>query len=365
MSSSEAKSSTGLTKIVAVILDLDGTLLDSETATKDIFKEFLAKYGKQLDKARESKKQLGMTLQVSAIAIVKDYDLPLTPDQFIHEIMPMYLAKWMNVKALPGADRLIKHLYENGVPFALASNSLTEYINEKISRQTGWKECFSTIVGSDQVKAGKPSPDIFIEAARRMGVDATKCLVIEDSGVGVKAAKAAQMKVVAIPSQSEAEYCLLADSVLHSLLEFQPELWGLPPFHDWISNALPIQPIDFSILYINGFVTEVSYEGKSALPCQVSGLYIGWIKCGMHRILKVLVHIGHYSCSTDRTTRICILDDNSDEVSDQQMHIVLVGYIRGLKNSETPSMDVVNFEEYKSIASSLLDQPKFIHVVGP
>lgn len=115
--------------ILAVILDLDGTLLDTgiltyicavylyilnsfsflrngfsfslfnklcvlaERATKGVLKEFLAKYDKVLAKEREEKKTLGMTLKDSSAAIVKDYDLPLTPDQYIQEIIPMYQEK--------------------------------------------------------------------------------------------------------------------------------------------------------------------------------------------------------------------------------------------------------------------------------
>ncbi|XP_048230224.1 bifunctional riboflavin kinase/FMN phosphatase isoform X2 [Ricinus communis] len=355
MSSSQCESCITQTEVLAVILDLD------ENATKYVLKEFLAKYGKDLDKERESKKRFGMTLQVSAALIVKDYDLPLTPNQFIEEIMPMYRDKWLNARALPGANRLIKHLYKNGLPFALASNSLTEYIDAKISHQEGWKECFSTILGSDQVKSGKPSPDLFIEAARRMGVDAAKCLVIEDSLVGVQAAKAAKMKVVVVPSQSEGDCSLLADSMLHSLLEFRPELWGLPPFDDWFDNALPIEPIYLSIQYKNGFVSNIRDVGKSALPCQVSGLFFGWAESGIHGTLKVLVHIGsdHCSCSPHRKIQICIIDKKADELPDQQMQLVLVGYIRGMYSMEIGSIDVGILEEDKSIASSCLDQHHF------
>ncbi|CAN1785172.1 Bifunctional riboflavin kinase/FMN phosphatase [Linum perenne] len=227
-----------LTKIAAVILDLDGTLLDTESVTEGVLKEFLVRYGREVNLERESKKRVGMTLQFSAASIVKDYDLPLTADQLIDEIMPLYRSRWSQAQALPGADRLIKHLYENRIPFALASNSLREYIDAKISHQHGWKECFSVILGSDQVKSGKPSPDIFIEAARRMGVDPAECLVIEDSLVGVKAAKAANMKVVAIPPRGETDTSLMADSVLHSLLEFQPRSWGLPRLDDHLTEVV-------------------------------------------------------------------------------------------------------------------------------
>ncbi|KAK7292377.1 hypothetical protein RIF29_08155 [Crotalaria pallida] len=65
---------------------------------------------------------------------------------------------WANAKALLDANRLIKHLRKNGVPMALASNSCHDYIEAKISHHKGWKESFSVILGSDQVKSGKPYP---------------------------------------------------------------------------------------------------------------------------------------------------------------------------------------------------------------
>ena len=64
-----------------------------ERATKHVLKEFLAKYGKVIDMEREEKKAIGMPMKDSSAAIVKDYDLPLTPDQYIQEIMPMHEEK--------------------------------------------------------------------------------------------------------------------------------------------------------------------------------------------------------------------------------------------------------------------------------
>lgn len=64
-----------------------------EKTTKGVLEEFLAKYGKQIDREREDKKRLGATQKESAAGIVKDYDLPLTPDQYIKEITPMYREK--------------------------------------------------------------------------------------------------------------------------------------------------------------------------------------------------------------------------------------------------------------------------------
>ncbi|EXB78110.1 14-3-3-like protein D [Morus notabilis] len=336
-------------KILAVIFDLDGTLLDTERATRGVLKEFLAKYGKVLDKEKEKNKTLGKTLKESSADIVKDYDLPLTPDQYIKEIIPMYQEKWMYAKPLPGANRLMKHLHDHGVPFALASNSSRECIDLKISYQEGWKERFSVILGSDQVKEGKPSSDLFEEAAKRMGVDAAHCLVVEDSLIGVKAANAAKMEVVAVPPRSEAGCSSLANTVLHSLLEFQPELWGLPPFEDWIDNALPIEPIYLSGLYLNGFLHEVTEDGESALPDQVFGVFFGCAEVEMtNRTFKVV--------------KIYIVDGANVRMSNQQMKLELLGYTKSMVSKETTRFDAVStrtLEEYKSIARRTMDLPMF------
>ncbi|KAL0362445.1 UNVERIFIED_CONTAM: Bifunctional riboflavin kinase/FMN phosphatase [Sesamum calycinum] len=266
--------SHSMARISAVIFDLDGTLLNTEQVTKSILKEFLAKYGKVQDSDKE-RKRLGLTFKESSIAIVNDYDLPLTPEQFVQEIVPMYhgnisqtgvqiindISQYVMSQAGGYWPKhflvpiVLRHLHEHGVPFALASNSLGKNIDGKISHHDGWKERFTVILGSDQVKSGKPSPDIFLEAAKRMEVDPLHCLVIEDSLVGVKAGKAAGMKVVAVPSlQIESDSYSIADSTLHSLLEFQPEQWGLPQFGDWVDNTLPIEPIHLAGVFRNGLL---------------------------------------------------------------------------------------------------------------
>ncbi|KAL9329281.1 hypothetical protein ACSQ67_004284 [Phaseolus vulgaris] len=89
--------------------------------------------------------------------------------------------RWCNIKALPGANRLIKHLKSHGVPMALASNSPRQNVEAKISYHDGLKNSFSVIIGGDEVRTGKPSPEIFLEAARRLGIEPSSCLVIEDS----------------------------------------------------------------------------------------------------------------------------------------------------------------------------------------
>ncbi|KAI3457140.1 hypothetical protein Pfo_013803 [Paulownia fortunei] len=350
-------------QISAVIFDLDGTLLNTEQVTKNILKNFLAKYGKEQDDEKE-KKRLGMTFKESAIAIVNDYDLPLTPEQFSQEVVPMYHGKWLLAKALPGANRLMRHLRKNGVPFALASNSLRKNIDGKISHHDGWKESFTVILGSDQVKSGKPSPDIFLEAAKRMGVDPWHCLVIEDSLVGVKAGKAAGMKVVAVPSlQIESDSYSIADSILHSLLEFQPEQWGLPQFGDWVHNTLPIEPIHLAGIFSNGLLQTYADDGLSVLPDQIWGLYIGWAKFDGQKVLKAVISIGWSlgGCDSKRKIQPCIINGSDVDKYDSKMQLLLVGYLRRSCSAGNilDSLDIV--DEDKLIADAALNLPAYFH----
>ncbi|XP_073147178.1 bifunctional riboflavin kinase/FMN phosphatase-like [Henckelia pumila] len=348
------------TRVFAVIFDLDGTLLNTEQVTKDILKIFLAKYGKIQDNEKE-KKRLGMTHKESAISIVNDYDLPLTPEQFTQEIMPMYHGLWKEAKPIPGAERLMRHLHKHGIQFALASNSLSKNIDGKISHHDGWKERFVTILGSDQVKSGKPSPDIYIEAAKRMGVDSLHCLVIEDSLVGVKAGKSAQMTVVAVPSlQTGMDTFSVADSVLHSLLEFQPELWGLPQFEDWVGKTLPIEPIHLSGIFTNGLFHSHAENSLSVLPDQIWGLFFGWVKFD-EQVSKAVISIGWslICCNFERKIKACILDGSDHNVYDGKMQLLVVGYFQRSISAGNVLNNLDILDEDRETADAALSLPAF------
>ncbi|XP_071691299.1 bifunctional riboflavin kinase/FMN phosphatase-like isoform X2 [Rutidosis leptorrhynchoides] len=294
----------------------------------------------------------------SAIATVKDYDLPITPQQYSEAIMPMYYDKWLQAKPHPGVNRLIKHLHKHGVPFALASNSRGKNVEFKLSSQKGWKDYFSVVLSSDHVKSGKPSPDIFLEAANKLGVDTACCLVIEDSMVGIIAGKAANMQVVAVPSiQIESDEFSIADYVIHSLLDFQPELWGLPPFDDRVLNSLPIEPIHFKGSYTNGILQEISDDGASDLSGQVWGVYFGWVDFDSQKRFKIVVSIRWDSRrgSFTRNIQACFINESNEQICDQPMEVALVGFIRGFQTKQNRSADTQILDQDKSTAEACLN----------
>jgi len=110
-------------------------------------------------------------------------------------------------------------------PLAIASSSNPELI-EVVLRSSGLAPLFPVAVSSQEVPRGKPSPDVYLEAARRLGVDPARCAAVEDSHNGIRSAKAAGMRVVAVPNPHfppDAEAMAQADVVIASIGELQVE----------------------------------------------------------------------------------------------------------------------------------------------
>ncbi|CAM0882625.1 unnamed protein product [Alopecurus aequalis] len=340
-------------RVSAVIFDLDGTLLDTERATRDVLKEFLGTYGKVPDAAKEEKR-LGQMHRESTTGIIADYGLPLTVEEYSEAIYPLYRKRWQRANPLPGVKRLLKHLHENGVPLALASNSIRRNIDHKILKLGELKDCFSVVLGGDQVPHGKPCPDIFLEAAKRLGVNPSSCLVIEDSLVGVQAARASGAKVVAVPSlQSQRQCYSIADLILYSLLDFHPELWGLPPFEDCIQGALPMEP-----LLSNAQIGDVVLNNTHTI---IAGIFLGWAKSEAYGVSKAVVSIGWDLSlrNVERFMRIWFLDSLCKAKKEDPVELLLIGYIRMLESTEHLPEALGITDEDQATARDALELPAF------
>ncbi|XP_047329254.1 bifunctional riboflavin kinase/FMN phosphatase-like [Impatiens glandulifera] len=355
-----------------VIFDLDDTLLNTDGIVTEVLKVYLAKYGKNWD-GRGALKVVGKTPLEAAAAIVEDYQLPLSTDEFVSEISPMFPQQWKNIKALPGADRLIKHLRGNNVKMALASNSPRADIENKISRHHGWKESFSTIIGGDEVASGKPSPEMFTEAAKRLNFDPSKCLVIEDSIPGVTAGKAAGMNVVAVPSlPKQTNLFTAADEVINSLLDLHPEKWGLPPFEDWVEATLPLEPWHIYGPVIKGYgrgskvlgipTANLSTEGFSdVLSEHPSGVYFGWAGLSGRGIYKMVMSIGWnpYFNNSEKTIEPWLLHEFNEDFYGEELRLVIVGYIRPEANFPSLESLIEKIHEDGRIADRALGLPLY------
>ena len=204
--------------IEGVIFDLDGLLLDSEQVW-DEAREELAKErgGRWSDHAQRD--MMGMSSPEWSAYMHDVIGLPEPPEEINVEVVRRLEERYRErLPVIPGAQAAVERLAERW-PLALASSSNRELIDLALDLM-GVAKYFKATVSSEEVARGKPAPDVYLEAARRLGVDAYKAAAVEDSRNGIRAAKAAGMRVVAIPNEHfppDDETLGQADVVLESL----------------------------------------------------------------------------------------------------------------------------------------------------
>jgi HAD superfamily hydrolase (TIGR01509 family) len=211
--------------IAAVIFDLDGVLIDSEqvwnTAREQLTKELGGRW-------RESAQRdmMGMSSLEWSRYMHDDLGIGLPPqeisDEVVRRLERLYRER---LPLLPGAREAVERLAARW-PLGVASSSNRPLI-ELVLELAGIADRFRVTVSSEEVQRGKPAPDVYLEAARRLGRDSVDCGAIEDSEKGILSARAAGMRVVAIPNPDFPpgdEALAAADVVLESLDELTPEV---------------------------------------------------------------------------------------------------------------------------------------------
>ena len=218
--------------ITHIIYDMDGLLLDTESLHERVNQEIARRYGKTFDKDTKIAIAGRPTLNSAAI-LVEKLQLPLTAEEYLVERNQLLYPLYSTATILPGATELTQHLFEHKIPQAIASSSSRHHFEMKTVNHQQWLKIFelSTLGDDPEVVRGKPAPDIFLLTAQRLNAQPANCLVFEDSIAGMNAAIAAGMSVVAIPDPVfDKSLFSAANLVLNSMLEFQPQAWGLPDF---------------------------------------------------------------------------------------------------------------------------------------
>jgi HAD superfamily hydrolase (TIGR01509 family) len=211
----------------AVIFDLDGLLLDSESAWDGARRELVAEHGLPWpDGTTEA--ILGMSSPEWSRYVHETLRVPLEPaaisDRVVARMLDAYARR---LPLLPGAEAAVERMAARW-PLGLASSSNKEVIAQ-VMETSGWGRVFRAWVSSEEVARGKPAPDVFLEAARRLGVEPASAAGIEDSHNGILAARAAGLRVIAIPNREfpPGEDALAqADVVLGALDELTPAAVG-------------------------------------------------------------------------------------------------------------------------------------------
>lgn len=225
----------------AVIFDLDGVLVDSEIWWDEVRADFARAHGRTWTEADRAS-VMGANSRQWARTMRERLDLDLDDDMVTREIVDGVVARYRR-EGPPTIDGVVEAVRRiaDGRLLAVASSAHPDVIAAALD-STGLRALFPVIVSSDEVARGKPAPDVYLEAARRLGADPARTLVVEDSLNGVRAARAAGMTVVLVPNRSvppapgAAE---LADAVVGRLADLdpdavdprpRPELPG-PPIH--------------------------------------------------------------------------------------------------------------------------------------
>ncbi|MEU0992200.1 HAD family phosphatase [Streptomyces sp. NPDC005953] len=183
----------------SVIFDLDGTLVDSELNYYEAGRRMLAEHGVMDFSWERHTDFIGISTRETVATLREEYGIDTPVDVLLADKNRHYLAlAGTSTTVFPEMGKFVELLHGDGTPMAVASGSSRAAI-EAILRGTGLDVYFRTVVSAEEVPQGKPAPDVFEEAARRLGSAPGDCVVVEDASPGVVAARAAGMRCVAVP----------------------------------------------------------------------------------------------------------------------------------------------------------------------
>ncbi|MGB1310007.1 MAG: HAD-IA family hydrolase [Leucothrix sp.] len=214
-------------KIKAILFDMDGLLLDTESIYTEVTQMIVGRYGKVFDWSVKSH-MIGRDSYDAASYLVKALALPFEPEFYLEERNALLDERFPLAQPKQGAPELIKTLSENKVPIAVATSSNKHHFALKTQHHQDWFQYFDAVVTSNhpEVKKAKPAPDIFLTAAKALGHTPKDCLVFEDAPSGVQAANTAGMQVIAVPDPNMSHDAFQnATAIIDSLTEFDIGAW--------------------------------------------------------------------------------------------------------------------------------------------
>jgi HAD superfamily hydrolase (TIGR01509 family) len=184
----------------AVVFDNDGLLLDTESVWTRAEEDLFERRGTAFTPA-DKLELVGTSAEIAGGILERRLDEPGKADALLEELNELVVAELEHgVEAMVGAREVLERLGKLGVPLGLVSNSPLRFVRRSIEI-VGFQEHFDVILSAHEVAAPKPAPDPYLEACRRLGVEAGPSVVaLEDSPTGVAAARAAGLTVIGIPS---------------------------------------------------------------------------------------------------------------------------------------------------------------------
>ena len=205
-----------------ILFDMDGVLVDSEPLFHKAVNVMVERCGAApITEAENNRYLLGTTVEQTWVEVKKLRDITQTPaelragyDAVVREVLRSDLTP------RPGVLELVREAQRRGLPIAVASSSLREWVELKLA-VIGLTDAFPVRLGGDDITHGKPAPDIYIKAARLIGLEPAQCIAIEDSPIGLAAASASGAYTVCTLTDSTRHLDLsAADVIIESLLDF-------------------------------------------------------------------------------------------------------------------------------------------------
>jgi HAD superfamily hydrolase (TIGR01509 family) len=211
--------------IAAVVFDLDGVIVDSEQVWDDVRERLAKERGGRWHEGAQAA-MMGMSSPEWSTYMHEEIGLSESPEEINEEVVRRTLARYGD--ELPLIDGAVEAVQRLAGAFRLAvASSSNRPLIETVLREARIDDRFGAVVSSEEVASGKPAPDVYLEAARRLGVEPAHAAAIEDSSNGIRAAHAAGMRVVAVPNRHyppTADALALAAAVVASPAELTPEL---------------------------------------------------------------------------------------------------------------------------------------------
>jgi HAD superfamily hydrolase (TIGR01509 family) len=215
----------GVGVVEAIVFDMDGVLIDSEPVWERVRRNFVASCGGQWAQDAQDR-MMGMSTAEWSAYISEDFGVHLPPAQVAERVIAAMKAEYQaHLPLLPGAVDAVRALSARW-PLAVASSAPKSLI-EAVLDASALRPAFAAAVSSEEVTRGKPAPDVYLEATRRLGVPPAACAAVEDSSNGLRSAAAAGLAVIAVPRPEypPAEDALRkARVVLDSLTKLTPDV---------------------------------------------------------------------------------------------------------------------------------------------
>ena len=185
-----------MTPIGAVIFDLDGVLIDSEPVWEEVRRQFVAEHGGSWLADTQSR-LMGMSTSEWAGYLAGELGVRMSADEVAEAVIAQMVARYEEALPLiPGSDEAVRALGLRW-PLGLASSSPRRLVDAVLA-QAGLTDLFAVTLSTEQVAHGKPSPEVYITVADRLGQDPARCIAVEDSNNGVRAAVSAGMRTIAV-----------------------------------------------------------------------------------------------------------------------------------------------------------------------